>query len=171
MIQIKPAAAVSQSMTGQTVTVWLRPNRTLSRRSMHRLVGWLAVATLGTALLGAWVQGNIYAPLFALAESAGVAWALGVAWHAGDRSERITMDAHTLQVEALPGGVRTRFQPGWVRVRLQPGSGHRRLLLASHGRELEIGAFLADEERVEVSRELNSLLARMNAPWHRQSHP
>ena len=94
-----------------------------------------------------------------------------MAWHAGDRSERITMNAHTLQVVALPGRVRTQFQPGWVRVSLRPGWGHRRLLLAAHGRELEIGAFLADEERAEVSRELTLLLARMNAPWHTSIHP
>jgi uncharacterized membrane protein len=45
-----------------------------------------------------------------------------------------------------------------VRVLLAPGHGHHRLLLASHGRELEIGAFLADEERAELSRKLMVLL-------------
>lgn len=161
MIQVKPAVEA-----GQSVTLWLRPNRALSHRGMCCLVLALAVAALATALAGAWLQGNVYAPVFALAESLGVAWALGAAWHAGDRSERITMDEGALLVESLPGHRRTRFQSGWVRVALRPGHGHPRLLLASHGRELEIGAFLADEEREEVSRKLNQLLAHMRAPRH-----
>jgi hypothetical protein len=46
-----------------------------------------------------------------------------------------------------------------VRVRLAPGNGHDRLLLGSHGRELEIGAFLTDGERAELSGKLKMLLA------------
>lgn len=120
----------------------------------------LAALALTTAGLGAW-QGNVFAPLFALIESCAMALALRQAWRAGDRSERITLDAAALEVRSLPGRRRTHFQPYWVRVQLAPGNGHHRLLLRSHGRELEIGAFLADEERAEVSRKLNVLLADM----------
>ena len=48
------------------------------------------------------------------------------------------------------------------RVLLEPGNGRQRLLLSSHGRELEIGAFLAEQERVELSRKLMVLLADFN---------
>lgn len=40
-------------------------------------------------------------------------------------------------------------------------------MLSSHGRELEIGAFLADEERAELSRKLMVLLADLKGPWRK----
>lgn len=141
--------------------MWLKPNRALSRRDLRRLIGVLAALALTTAGLGAW-QGNVFAPLFALVESSAVAFALGVAWRAGDRSERITLDASSLEVQSLPGRRCTRFQSYWVRVQLKDGTDRRRLLLTSHGRELEIGAFLADEERAELSKKLMVLLAALN---------
>lgn len=162
MIVFKPSGADDRSMT-----MWLRPNRALSHRSLKRLAWGLAAVTLATALIGA-NQGNVFAPLFALVEAAAVAWALGIAWRAGNRGERITLDRRSLEVEALPSHRRTRFQSGWVRVMLAPGGGHRRLLLASHGRELEIGAFLADEERMELWHKLERLLAQFTAPEHDQ---
>ena len=53
-----------------------------------------------------------------------------------------------------------RFQPGWVRVSLEEGNG--RLLLLSHGCEIEIGSFLAESERVAVSKKLKVLLVDVN---------
>jgi uncharacterized membrane protein len=49
-----------------------------------------------------------------------------------------------------------------VRVLLESGNGRQRLWLSSHGRELEIGAFLTDQERVELSKKLMVLLADLN---------
>jgi uncharacterized membrane protein len=144
------------------VTLWLRPNRVLSRRGLRRLILVLATLVLMTAGLGAW-QGNVFAPLFALIEASAVAIALSVAWRAGDRSERITLDAESLEVQILPGRRCTRFQPYWVRVLLESGEGRYRLLLSSHGRKLEVGAFLAEEERAELFRKLRVLLADVQA--------
>ncbi|HEY8682061.1 MAG TPA: DUF2244 domain-containing protein [Rhodanobacter sp.] len=141
--------------------MWLKPNRTLSRRGLRRLIMVLVALALITAGLGAW-QGNVFAPLFALLESAVVAVALRAAWRSGDRSERITIDASSLEVQSLPGRRSTRFQVYWVRVLLEPGNRRQRLLLSSHGRELEIGAFLAEQERVELSKKLMVLLADFN---------
>ncbi len=140
------------------VTLWLRPNRVLSRRGLRRLIVVLAALALITAGLGAW-QGDVFAPLFALIEASAVAIALSVAWRAGDRSERITLDDTSLEVQTLPGRRCTRFQPYWVRVLLESGEGRYRLLLSSHGRKLEVGAFLGDEERAELFRKLKVLLA------------
>lgn len=156
MIVLRPAAAGLPC-----VTMWLKPNRTLSRRGLRRLIVVLVALALITAGLGAW-QGNVFAPLFALVESAAVAVALSVAWRAGDRSERITLDTSSLEVQSLPGRRCTRFQSYWVRVLLEPGNGRQRLLLSSHGREMEIGAFLAEQERVELSKKLVVLLAELN---------
>jgi len=158
MIVLRPATAGLPR-----VTMWLKPNRALSRRGLRRLIVILVVLVLTTAGLGAW-QGNVFAPLFALVESVAVAIAFSVAWRAGDRSESITIDTESLEVRFLPGRRRMRFQTYWVRVLLEPGDRHRRLLLSSHGRELEIGAFLAEQERVELSKKLMVLLADINQP-------
>ncbi|WP_449421996.1 DUF2244 domain-containing protein, partial [Rhodanobacter lindaniclasticus] len=55
--------------------MWLKPNRSLSRRGLRRLIVVLVALALTTAELGAW-QGNVFAPLFALVESAAMAVAL-----------------------------------------------------------------------------------------------
>ncbi len=146
--------------------MWIRPNRALSRKGLRRLIMVLAALALTTTGLGAW-QGNVFAPLFGLVESVAMAVALSVAWRSGDRGERITLDETSLEVRSLPGQRRTLFQPGWVRVRLAPGQGRHRLVLSSHGRELEIGAFLADEERAELSRKLMVLLAELKGTWRK----
>ena len=156
MIVLRPAGAGLPC-----ATLWLKPNRSLSRRDLRRLIMVLAALALTTAGVGAW-QGNVFAPLFALVESSAVAFALGVAWRAGDRSERITLDESSLEVQFLPGRRSARFQPYWVKVQLQAGRGRGRLLLTSHGRELEIGAFLTDEERTALSKKLMVLLAELN---------
>ena len=156
MIVLRPAAAGLPR-----VTIWLKPNRTLSRRGLRRLIMLLVALALTTAVLGAW-QGNVFAPLFALVESSAVAVALCVAWRAGDRSERITLDDTSLEVQSLPGGGSVRFQPYWVRARLEGEDGSRRLWLSSHGQELEIGGFLAEQERVELLRKLKLLLDGIN---------
>lgn len=148
------------------VTLWLRPNRVLSRRGLRRLILVLAALALITAGLGAW-QGDVFAPLFALIEASAVAIALSVAWRTGDRSERITLDDTSLEVQTLPGRRCTRFQPYWVRVLLESGEGRNRLLLSSHGRKLEVGAFLADEERAVLFRKLKVLLADIQSQSRR----
>ena len=150
MIVLRPAIAGLHH-----VTIWLRPNRVLSRRGLRRLIMILAALALITAELGAW-QGNVFAPLFALVESAAMAIALSVAWRAGDRCERITLDETSLEVHSLPGRRCVRFPSYWVRVRLETGNG--RLLLSSHGRDLVIGAFLAEGERAELAKKLKALL-------------
>lgn len=152
MIVLRPIAAGLPR-----VMIWLRPNRALNRRGLRRLIAVLVVLALTTAGLGAW-QGNVFAPLFALIESVAMAFALSAAWRAGDRMERITLDGSSVEVWFMPGRRRMCFQSGWLRVLLEPGDGHLRLLLASHGRRVEIGAFLADQERVELCRKLKLLL-------------
>ena len=160
MIVLEPATA---GLGG--ATMWVRPNRSLSPRGMRAWMGTLVAVVWGIAL---WVaqQGNVFAPLFAMLESAALVAAFVVAWRSGDRSERITVDARSLELERMPGHGRTQFQTYWVRVAWRAGPGRRRLVLASHGREVEVGAFLGDEERAELSQKLERLVADARAPGH-----
>ncbi|SEO43374.1 Uncharacterized membrane protein [Luteibacter sp. UNC138MFCol5.1] len=146
------------TVAGHPRVLWLRPNRALDKRGLRRTIIGLAAIALATAALGAW-QGNVFAPVFALLEAFAVGFALGAAWRAGGKGERIAIGPDTLEVRAIPGHRTVRFQTYWVRVGLKQGDGRQRLLLTSHGNELEIGAFLGEEERAEVSRKLMVLLS------------
>ncbi len=163
MIVLRPASAQVPR-----VTMWLKPNRTLSRRGLRRVIMVLVALVLGTAGIGAW-QGNVFAPLFAALESVAMAFALSMAWRAGDRGERIVLDASTLEVLALPGQRRTCFPISWVRVSLAPERGRHRLLLSSHGQALEVGVFLAETERVALSKKLMVLLSGCRDQLHGQA--
>ncbi|NII11362.1 DUF2244 domain-containing protein [Oleiagrimonas sp. C23AA] len=140
--------------------MWLRPNRSLSYRGLKCWIGALVGVVLTVGVLGAH-QGNVFAPVFALAESVALVVSLGVVWRSGERGQRITVDTRQVEVEFLPGHARTCFQSYWVRVQMLPGHPHRRLMLASHGRELEVGAFLVEDERTELSNKLKNLLVEL----------
>ena len=166
VIVVEPPASPTQPLV-----FWIRPNRSLSRCGMMTLWGVLAGASMLVALVSG-VFGNAYAALFALAESGALALALAAAWKAGARAERIRYAEDALEVHAFPSGEqRARFQPYWVRLGWRPGNGHRRLVLGSHGREIEIGAFLGDEEREQLHRRLELLLARAHQPAQRVHEP
>lgn len=153
---------VPEAAEAEQVTLLLAPNRALSRSALRQAVGALVLASFAVAVLAAW-QGNVFAPLFALVELPAVTLALGLAWHAGDRAERITLDARSLRIESIPRrGTAIAFPSPWVRMRWREWGGHRHLLLAASGREREVGAFLGDEERMELSRELRDQLAAMS---------
>ncbi|HEY4090928.1 MAG TPA: DUF2244 domain-containing protein [Luteibacter sp.] len=155
-----PMFVLRPTVAGHPRVVWLRPNRALDKRGLRRLIIGLSALAMATAAFGAW-QGNVFAPFFALLEAFVLGFALGAAWRAGDRGERIAIGPDTLEVRWLPGRRVRRFQTYWVRVGLAPGDGRQRLLIRSHGNELEIGAFLGEEERVEVSRKLMVLLSEV----------
>jgi len=152
---------------GEAVRVVIRPNRSLPAIARRRVSVALGVAAVATALLSA-TRGNVFAPAFAVVEALLVGLALEIAWRGGDRGESITLHSDTLEVRRLdvPNQV-ARFQAYWVRVELKPGAHPgwpQRLVLTSHGRELEIGHFLADDERSELAKRITALLAQANAP-------
>jgi len=77
--------------------------------------------------------------------------------HARDY-ERIEIGGERLEVEIFEAG-RTQlheFNPRWAQVVVRDGGS--RLALRSHGRELEIGRYLNDEQRLKFARELKRQL-------------
>lgn len=118
--------------------------------------GCLGIATW-FALQGLWV------PLpFAGAE----VLVLGYCWRrvlrAGDEHETIEVTPQRVVVASdRHGGTRQRcdFQTCWTRVELAGGAyrGYpRRLLLGSHGKRLEVGRFLPEQERERLYGELTA---------------
>lgn len=77
--------------------------------------------------------------------------------HAADY-ERIAVDGDRVTVELFEAG-RTRsqeFHRYWARLAVSPDGS--RLVLRSHGRELEIGRYMNDEQRLDLARALERRL-------------
>jgi uncharacterized membrane protein len=77
--------------------------------------------------------------------------------HARDY-ERIAIGGERLEVEIFEAGrmQQHEFNPRWAQVVVR--SDGSRLALRSHGRELEIGRYLNDEQRLKFARELKRQL-------------
>lgn len=139
----------------------LLPNRSLSRAGLWGFVAIQSFAAAAFAGLAAW-QGNVLAPLFAILEMGVVAYCLRRVWDASAHGEIITLTPTRIEVTRTPEGEAVAdFHPYWARLTLQPGRrGSSRLMIGSHGRDVEIGAFLRDDERRALARQLEALIAQ-----------
>jgi uncharacterized membrane protein len=156
MIKRLPVAAD----TGQ-VTLLLGPNRALNRSQVRRLTWEVCIAALLVAALAAW-GGDVFAPMFALIEIPVVAIAFWLVWRSGDRRERIKLGTDQVRIEQLPakGRAACTFPAAWTRVQvLDRGDGHRHVVLIAQGREQEVGQCLGDDERMQLSQWLKTLLS------------
>lgn len=142
----------------------LRPNRSITASGL--VVFFMLLAAMSISV--AWVssrQGNFFAPMFAAVELTLVWLLLRLVWCTQDqRHERIAMTVDALTVASLPPGDEVKFQTPWVRVHSAPArsaTARRRLLISSHGRSVEIGAFLADEELAQLEGKLQQALAAL----------
>ena len=87
--------------------------------------------------------------------------------------ERLQLSEDTLLVRRIDPARRERvwrFQPYWLRVIMpDPDRSDSQLILASHGRQVTIGAFLPPDERFAVAAALRSALAALKDPHARKS--
>jgi uncharacterized membrane protein len=154
-----------QSVSAEPARLVLLPHRSLSRAGLWLFMAAQSVAAGGFAVLAAW-RGNVFAPVFAVLELVVVAYCLSRVWRNSAAGEMITLTATELVVARTDDAVaEVRFHPYWVRLVLQPGRRFgwaSRLLLRSHGHEMEIGAFLNEAERAHLARRLSTLLAQVN---------
>jgi uncharacterized membrane protein len=149
---------------GAAVSMVILPHRSLSRAGLWLFMAAQSIATAGFALLAAW-GGNVFAPVFALVELVLVGYCLSRVWRSSAAGQVVVVSPARLEITSMDGGESpVRFHPYWARIVLVPGawrSAPTRLLVRSHGREAEIGAFLNDEERSDLARRLTKLLAQM----------
>ncbi|MFM2388960.1 MAG: hypothetical protein RLZZ437_515 [Pseudomonadota bacterium] len=105
-----------------------------------------------------------------------IAAALWAVWYAINRSYRdaaileelhLTPDLITLDRHG-PRATHQRWEanPHWVQVRLYPTEGPvpQYLTLRGNGREVELGAFLSEDERVSLREELRKALTKIRHP-------
>jgi uncharacterized membrane protein len=146
----------------QQVRIIVRPNRSLPAR-----VAWavfLGTAALclvigtGFLLAGAWPV----LPFMGL-ESLLVGAALYHAMQHADDREIVTVSDSKLELRRFVGKGKSsyEFQRYWVRLKLERTAARRgasRLLVGSHGRWIEVGAFLGERQRRALYRRLGRVL-------------
>lgn len=140
----------------------IRPNASMTWREAALIYAAFSTVTLTVAVGFAWI-GLIWILPFAGLELALLGGAFYACLRRGERVEVLTIDADSVRVER---GLkhceeRHRFQRGWTRVTLEAGAHHwypSRLLLGAHGRSVEVGGFLRDDEREALASELRRIL-------------
>ena len=145
----------------------LRPSPPLDKRTLSIIVAVVAAINLAFALYfvfqGAWPV----APFMGL-DVALLAWAFRESRIAARAHERITLRASELRIEQQPArGAATEaaFSPYWVRVDLVPWTEYsNRLYLRSHGRTVQVGAFLPPQAREGFAQTLKSALSAAKNP-------
>ncbi|HZP66792.1 MAG TPA: DUF2244 domain-containing protein [Rudaea sp.] len=153
-------AEVTGSLPGKAATVLVLPHRSLSRSGLAWFMAGQSFAVGIFASAAAW-QGNVLAPVFAVLELCLLAYCLRRVWLASRHGQVITLTAERLEIVGARTEAPLRFHPYWVRVRLESPARRgwpSRLMLGSHGREVEIGSFLNEAERRQLAHELQQLL-------------
>jgi uncharacterized membrane protein len=149
----------AETLAGRT---WVaRPNHSLSVAGSRLLFVITAAVSsliaLAFSFFGAW-------PVvpFAGLELAFLWWALRRTELTADDFERITFESGQLTIESRRGAVvaRHEFQPYWARLQYvkPPGQHIHRLLIRSHGKEVEVGSLLTEEQKMALARELEQTL-------------
>ena len=148
----------------------LLPHRSLPSRNFHLLMGLLFLISLavgvGFVSIGAWPVIGFFGLDVAL-----VYLAFRLNYRSARQSETIRLAGDVFSVErvSVRGERRLwRFQPFWVRVILEEQTGRsNRLFIASHGRRLVIGDFVAPAIRRELAMTIRDALAR----WRHSFNP
>lgn len=166
-----PCRAINQAMQnhhdsrpdGVAFDAVLVPHRSLPRWGFVLLMISTAIALAAIGLsfwsLGAWpVAGFCGLEVF-------LVWgAFELNYRSGRLLETVRLDDKTLRIDRIAPNGRSRywtFEPGWVRVAIEPENAEtNRLVLSSHGRRLQIGAFMTNDERSDLANALNDALVR-----------
>ena len=148
---------------GDSRRIELLPNCSLTPADAWRFFGLVAFTSLSIA--GFFVANGYWPVLpFAGLELALLAFALTASLKRRHYLETLEIgDADITITSRGPGGERaTQFSRHWARVTLRDPRGWQpsRLLIESHGRACEIGAFLTEEERRALGRRLTALVGR-----------
>jgi uncharacterized membrane protein len=136
----------------------IRPNRSLTRRQLQLTFGIIATVCLSIAsvfaVLGMW-------PVlpFAGAEVLAVGIGFYLSARGGQEEEVVSVDSDKVAVEKGRRPMRRRWelQRAWAKIRLLPPRLRwypTRLVIRSHGKEVELGGFLNEDERRRLAGEL-----------------
>jgi len=140
----------------------LHPYRSLPRRGFILFMAALAAASLIAGVIclaaGAW-------PIFGFfgLDVALVYLAFRASYRSARQYERVRLTERSLTVERVSArghARRWRFEPYWIRVVFTEADETNSLALASHGRTLVLGSFLAPGVRRDLAGQLQGALGR-----------
>jgi uncharacterized membrane protein len=141
--------------------VVLRPHRSLSPVGFAVIMSILAIWSFAGGLVF-WLKGAWPVIGFFAIDIVIVYWAFRASYGQGRAAERLRLADGTLTVWRMDkrgAEERFAFPSYWLRVTLEEDrNGPGQLILSSHGRQLQIGSFLAPDERAELARELSAAL-------------
>lgn len=141
----------------------LRPNYSLTQAGA--IVSYLLISGVTLSVAAAFALMGLWPVLpFAGLEVLVLGIAFYLCARQARRRELITVADQTVCVSTSGGGLGqvSEFPRGWVQVVLQPSRIKwypSRLLIRAHGKELEIGSFLAEDERQRLAEELRQAVA------------
>ena len=141
----------------------IRPNRSLTRRQLQLVFLVIAVICLSIAsafaVLGMW-------PVLPFAGAEVIAVGIGFYLSAagGKETEVVSVNSDEVAVEKGHSQLTERWvlQRAWAQIRLLPPRIRwypTRLVIRSHGREVELGGFLNEDERRQLAGELRDAIA------------
>lgn len=143
----------------------IAPHCSLSPRGARWFFASICVASLSIALplsiMGFW----LVLP-FAGLELALVGWALRVSMARRHQRQTIIVSDEVVAIEDVspPTRQRVEFPRHWAQVRIRAGGSPlhpSRLTVESHGRGLEVGQFLNEQERLSLAKRLRRLIGRI----------
>ena len=147
----------------------LWPHRSLTQRGFVWFVG-VTVALIGVPLVGVLGSPVVWALLpFLLA----TIWAIWFALRKNGRDRDIVEDLTLTRAMVTltrhgPRGKRQDWEanPYWLRVTLHKTGGPvpNYLTLKADGREVELGAFLSEDERIDLAADLSTRTAALRSP-------
>lgn len=158
--------------SGDSVSFVVRPNRSLPVAGMVALFVGLSALPLAIGIAFA-VMGVWMVLPFAMLEVAVLAVLIRWLYRHIDDCELIVIGPERVQVTRRAGSNETRhdFQRYWARVRLDRGRTQRdpsRLRIGSHGRYIDIGAGINEEDRATLAAELRQALRAEPRPKRRE---
>lgn len=133
-----------------------RPNCALSPREMAKIVAILALFSLSVAIAFGFAGAWLVFP-FAGMELLALAYAFYIIRIHADDYESITIEGDRLAIEQHHHNNTSQvvFHRYWAQVvlRQMPGGEHR-LWLRSHGKEVEVGRFMNDRQKLALAQQL-----------------
>jgi uncharacterized membrane protein len=140
----------------------LAPNCSLTMHAATVFFGSIAFVTLAIAVLFV-VRGYWPVLPFAGLELTVLGWALGASMRRRHWRERIVVSEREIAIETTIRSELTRvvFSRHWARIKLRApfyALHPSRLMIESHGRSVEVGAFLNEEERRRLALRLKRLV-------------
>ena len=162
--------------SGESCRFIVRPNRSLTARQQRLFFLFMCTVVLGIA--GAFAIRGFWPVLpFAGLEIAVLAYAL---WHcarSGALTEVISVAPDRISVDRGRGDLARVWETplAWAQIRLDDSGRDwypSRLVIRSHGKEVQLGSFLNEDERQRLAEELRRAIAGFAVrSWHRSASP